>query len=114
MAGYLTTSATSEPTSKVLAGALVPSPTPTLSGTAKVGNALTATPGTWGPAPVVLTYRWYRVSSTGVVTAITGATASKYVMTASDEAYRVKVTVTGSKAGYTSVARTSVVTASVT
>ena len=112
-AGYLTTSATSEPTSKVLAGALVPTPTPTLSGTAKVGYALTATPGTWGPAPVVLTYRWYRVSSTGVVTAITGATASKYVMTASDKAYRVKVTVTGSKAGYTSVARTSVVTASV-
>ena len=38
--------------------ALSPTPTPTISGTAKVGYTLTAKAGTWGPAPVTLKYQW--------------------------------------------------------
>jgi hypothetical protein len=62
---------------------------------------------------VTLTYRWYRVSTTGASTAISSATAGRYLATAADRGFRLKVTVTGSKAGYTTVARTSAMTAGV-
>ncbi|CAN7250349.1 carboxypeptidase regulatory-like domain-containing protein [Knoellia sp. LjRoot47] len=83
-------------------------PTPTITGTAKVGSVLTANPGTWGPAPVTLAYQWKRA---GV--AITGATASTYTLTGSDYAKAITVTVTGTKSGYTTAAKTSAATASV-
>ena len=51
--------------------ALSPAPTPKITGTAKVGYTLKATPGTWGPAPVALKYQW-KVNGA----AISGATAS--------------------------------------
>jgi hypothetical protein len=71
-----------------------------------VGSRLTATAGTWSPAPVTLKYQWRRH---GV--AITGATASPYVIASSMRGARITVTVTGAKTGYTSVARTSTATA---
>ncbi|KLD31613.1 hypothetical protein TB15x_23410, partial [Xanthomonas perforans] len=33
---------------------------PTVSGTAKLGRTLTATPGTWNPADVTTAYQWLR------------------------------------------------------
>ncbi|MHA3834870.1 fibronectin type III domain-containing protein, partial [Terrabacter sp. AAH1] len=108
--GYTTVARTSALTAAVATGTLTAAPSPKVSGTAKVGYALTASPGVWGPAPVSLAYRWYRVSSTGAVTAITGATGLRYLATSADRGYRLKVTVTGSKAGYTSLARTSPLT----
>ncbi|MEW1954929.1 carboxypeptidase regulatory-like domain-containing protein [Terrabacter sp. NPDC080008] len=105
---YTTASRTSAATVAVAAGTLSAAPTPTISGTAKVGYRLTAAPGTWGPAPVTLAYQWRR---NGV--AITGATGSTYLLGAADLATRTTVTVTGSKAGYTSIARTSAATAAV-
>ena len=111
--GYSAVTKTSAATAAVATGTLTATPTPTVSGTAKVGYTLTANPGTWAPSPVTLAYQWYRVSSTGTSTAITGATASKYVATSADRGYRMKVRVTGSKSGYTSVAKMSAVTAAV-
>jgi len=46
-------------------------------------------------------------------TAITGATTAKYAATAADRGYRLKVAVAGSKAGYATVKRTSLLTAAV-
>ena len=91
----------------VLAGT-VSGTTPTVTGTAKVGSTLTATAGTWGPAPVTLAYQWYR---SGV--AISGATATTYALTASDLGKAMTVKVTGSKTSYASTPKTSAATAAV-
>ncbi|OFI38548.1 hypothetical protein BIU82_04305 [Arthrobacter sp. SW1] len=106
-AGYTTVAKTSAATAAVVAGTLT-APTPTITGTAKVGQTLTANPGTWGPAPVTLKYQWYR---SGV--AISGATATTYTQTSADLGKTMTVRVTGSKAGYTTVAKTSAATAAV-
>ncbi|MDF9749099.1 hypothetical protein [Arthrobacter sp. ES3-54] len=106
-AGFTTTSKTSAPTIAVTAGTLKTA-TPTLSGTTKVGSTITAVPGTWSPAPVALTYQWYR---SGV--AITGANLPSYKLTATDIAKTVTVRVTGKKAGFTTTSKTSAPTAAV-
>jgi hypothetical protein len=85
-----------------VASGTLTAPTPTISGTAKVGQKLTAVTGTWGPAPVSLRYQWLRDGS-----AIAGATKSTYTLTAADGGDRVSVRVTGTKTGYTTASRTS-------
>lgn len=83
-------------------------PVPTISGTAKVGSTLATTPGTWGPAPVTLSYQWKRA---GV--AIPGATASTYALVGDDSGKAITVTVTGTKTGHMTLARTSASTAAI-
>lgn len=87
--------------------ALSRTPAPVISGAVEVGSTLTATPGSWQPAPVTLTYRWYRVSSSGMASPLNGAVRPKYVITSADRGFKLSVTVTGSKDGYPSVARGS-------
>jgi hypothetical protein len=81
---------------------------PTISGVVKVGSTLTATAGTWGPAPVTLKYKWYR---SGV--AITGATAATYTLVPADARQTMVVKVTGSKTGYATATSASVATVAV-
>ena len=83
-------------------------PTPTITGTAKVGYTLTAHAGTWGPSPVSLHYQW---KADGV--AISGATAASYKVAPAYRGKRITVTVTGTRTGYLTVARTSAATAAV-
>lgn len=101
-------SATSAPTAAVPAMTNLGYAVPTVTGTAKVGETLTANEGTWTPAGVTFTYKWW---SAGV--AISGATAKTYVPTAADIGKRIQVTVTGSKAGYLTTFATSAGTAAV-
>ncbi|MDP9694330.1 UNVERIFIED_ORG: hypothetical protein J2X79_001885 [Arthrobacter globiformis] len=105
--GFTTVTKTSAVSVKVAAGVLT-APVPAVSGTATVGSVLTAVPGTWGPAPVTLKYQWY---ANGV--ALTSATASTYKPLATDVGKTLTVTVTGSKAGFTTAAKTSAATAAV-
>jgi hypothetical protein len=84
---------------------LTATPTPTISGTARVGSPLTANPGTWTPIPVTLTYQWFRSG-----TPIKGATSRTYWLTSADLGAAITVTVTGSKTGYTSVSKASTAT----
>jgi hypothetical protein len=91
--GYVTSSA-SATTTDVAVGTLTTG-VPTINGTVKVGSVLTANPGTFGPAPVTLTYQWMR---SGVV--ILGATQPTYTLTGAEAGKVVSVTVTGTKAGY--------------
>ena len=87
-----------------------PTPAPPLTSTpavatigiAKVGATLTARPGTWQPAPVALAYQWNR---DGVPVA--GATSQTYAVTEVDGGARLTVSVTGSKAGFSSATVTS-------
>ncbi|NUO89513.1 MAG: carboxypeptidase regulatory-like domain-containing protein, partial [Dermatophilaceae bacterium] len=104
--GYTSVAKTSAATLAVATGTLTATPVPRITGATRVGSRLTATAGTWSPAPVTLRYQWRR---NGV--AITGATGSTYVVASSMRGARITVTVTGSKSGYTSVARTSTATA---
>lgn len=93
---------------RLLAVGILSSSTPTVSGTARVGNTLTASPGTWGPAPVGLAYQWLRGSAV-----ISGATSASYKVQAADVGATLAVRVTGTKSGYATVARTSIATARV-
>jgi uncharacterized protein YdbL (DUF1318 family) len=105
--GYTSVAKSSAATVAVVAGTLT-APTPTITGTKAVGSTLTAVPGTWGPAPVTLAYQWYR---SGV--AISGATASTFALTTLDRGKTMTVRVTGTKTGYTSVAKTSAATTAI-
>ena len=81
--------------------AVIPS-TPTVTGTARIGQTLTASAGTWGPGTVALSYQWYRGSE-----AISGADAATYTLQAADAGTKLKVLVTGSRAPYTRMSRYS-------
>lgn len=81
---------------------------PTITGTPTQGQTLTATNGSWSATPDSYTYQWNRA---GV--AISGATASTYVLAAGDVGNTITVTVTAIKAGYTSGTATSAATAAV-
>ena len=105
-AGYVPRSVTSAPTAPVGAGTLA-APAPTISGTAKVGVALTARPGTW-TAGTALRYQWYVA---GV--AVSGATKATFAPTAAHVGRAVTVRVTGSLAGYTTVTTGSAATKAV-
>ena len=85
--------------------ALTATPTPVIAGTAQVGSALSVSAGTWGPAPVALSYQWLR---SGV--AVPGATGTTYPVTPADLGATISVEVTGTKSGYTSVSKVSAVT----
>lgn len=82
-------------------------PTPTIAGTPAVGNTLGANPGTW-TAGTTLKYQWYRSGA-----AISGATGRSYTLAALDAGNTIKVRVTGTKTGYTTVSRYSAATAPV-
>ena len=77
------------------------SPVPTISGSATVGKTLTAKAGTWSPS-ATLKFQWKRDGKN-----ISGATRSTYTLAGADAGRNISVTVTGSKANYASVAKTS-------
>jgi hypothetical protein len=83
------------------------SSTPTISGTARVGRALTVKTGAWARG-ATLSYQW---SADGA--AVRGATAASFTPSAALKGKTITVTVTGKLAGYTSVSRTSKPTAAV-
>lgn len=98
--GYLTVTRSS-PASTVPRQLTVPSKV-ALSGRATVGSTLTASPGTWGPSPVTLSYQWLRDGE-----AISKATSKTYKIVSADAGHELSVRIKGSKSGYTSVSRTS-------
>jgi hypothetical protein len=100
--GYSPATKTSATTAAVTNGAVITGATPTITGTATVGQKLTAVPGTWTPSPVTLAYQWQRNG-----TAISGATASTYTLVAADAGAAITVAVTGTKSGYSAVTKTS-------
>jgi putative cell wall-binding protein/peptidoglycan/xylan/chitin deacetylase (PgdA/CDA1 family) len=75
---------------------------PTITGTAQVGQLLTANPGTWTPQPATFTYQWLRNG-----TAIQGATAPTYTPVAADAGTTLTVRVSGTPAGGTTATATS-------
>ncbi|HVL61533.1 MAG TPA: hypothetical protein VM430_09025, partial [Microbacterium sp.] len=106
--GYLTAMRESAPTASILAGRITNTVLPSISGTPRVGQELAAAPGSWTPPEVDLQYEWLRA---GVP--IPGAVAATYTPVAADVNAAIKVRVTASLPGYTSVVKTSAATAKV-
>jgi hypothetical protein len=101
-------------TSVVLPTAPVNQALPAISGTAQDGRTLSASPGTWSSAPTSYTYQWRRCSAAGSsCVSISGATASSFVLGASDVGSAVRVQVTAANAGGSSVAALSAATSAV-
>ena len=85
---------------------------PSISGTATVGQVLTATTGTIADAdglPSSFTYQWVRVDADGTSNEadITGANSSTYTLDDDDEGKKIKVKVSFTDNGGNSEMRTS-------
>jgi hypothetical protein len=111
--------ANSQVTSTVASsGAPVNTSPPTISGTAKVGEELTANTGTWNGGPRRFTYQWQRCSSAGAgCFDIGGATGSTYGVRTADTGHTIRVQVTahnGSGSSSTATSDTTDVVGSVT
>ena len=74
---------------------------PTIKGTARDGETLTAGTGTWKGTPTITyTYQWQRCNSSGeACDNITGATASTYKLTPTEVGDTLRVTVTAKNEG---------------
>jgi len=107
LSGYPTTARTSAQTAAVAYGVFTAAPTPTISGTARVGVTLKAVPGAWSPG-ATLSYQWRADGA-----AVTGATNSWFTVQAAQRAKRITVTVTARRDGFTTATRTSAATATV-
>jgi hypothetical protein len=108
----------SNPTATVAPVAVAPKLTtpPTISGSTKVGQQLTANPGTWtGTQPISFSYQWQRCNTGGGdCQSVDGATGKTYNLASADAGHTIRVAVTATNAAGTTgtlTAATSVVSA---
>ncbi len=85
---------------------------PAISGSARSGQTLNATTGTWSGGPTSFSYAWERCNSAGTsCNPISGATASSYTVAAGDVGSTLVVAVTAVNAGGSSAPASSAPTA---
>jgi len=79
---------------------------PTISGTPRVGQTLTAGDGSWSGNPTSFTYQWQRCDADNLVgcTNVAGATAKTYLLHLVDLGFRLRVAVTAHNAKGTGTA----------
>jgi hypothetical protein len=88
----------------------IPGPTatvaPSITGSANEAETLDGTDGTWSGAPTSYARQWQRCDVAGTnCAAITGATASSYVLTAADGGSTIRFAVTATNAGGSTTAQ---------
>jgi len=90
--------ASSEHTAVVQMGSVpVNSTPPSISGTAKTGQTLTSSTGSWTESPTSYAYQWQRCDTTGTIcVAIEGATTASYAINPADAGSTLRVAVTAS------------------
>jgi len=72
---------------------------PTVSGTPKVGQTLTADTGSWSGNPTSFTFQWQRCDAdVAACSNVVGATGKTYGVSAADLGYRLRVAVTAHNA----------------
>lgn len=87
---------------------------PTITGTAQVGQTLTATTGTWNGSPTSFAFQWQRCSATGASCLdLSGATSGTYVVMTGDVGSTIRVVVSGTNS-LGSASASSLPTAAVT
>ena len=88
---------------------------PAVSGTAQVGQTLSASTGSWSNSPTSYGYQWRRCDTAGAAcTDIASATAATYLVQAADIGSTLRVQVIASNAGGPSAPATSAQTTAVT
>ena len=100
--GFSTLERVTKSTKPIKEGRLDPSPAPAIAGTPVVDGYLTASTGTWGPAPASFTWQWLRDGEP-----IKGATGSSYRMTVGDLDHRLRVRVVAESEFFAPSTRTS-------
>jgi hypothetical protein len=102
--------ATSDPSPVVTAAKPVNVSSPTVSGTLKSGQTLSASPGTWsGTQPIAYAYQWQRCDSSGGGCGnISGARSQTYTLTTTDVGKTMRVVVTASNSAGSASAASSV------
>ncbi|MFC8796188.1 hypothetical protein ACFT2C_00500 [Promicromonospora sp. NPDC057138] len=101
--GYTTKSVTSA--ASVVMKPFDRASSPTISGTLRVGQTLTANRGTWSPSPSVVTYQWRAEGRP-----IAGATSSTYRLTRAEHGKNISVEIVGRKYAYLPTTRRSAAT----
>jgi len=82
---------------------------PTISGTPKVGQTLTADNGNWTGSPTTYTYAWQRCDADiASCASIVGATGKTYGVRIDDLGYRLRVSVTAKNAKGTATANSAI------
>ncbi|GGU22263.1 Ig-like domain-containing protein [Nocardioides albus] len=99
--GYTTKTVTSAATRTVVTGVFA-APRPKLTGVFRVGRTITASRGTWTPAPAAVKYVWKLNGRTYKTT-----TSTRLRLPASAKGKKVTVTVVGSRTGYVTKSVTS-------
>ena len=87
---------------------------PAVSGTAKVGQTLTVSDGTWSGSPTSYAYQWQRCTSSSACASIAGATSRTYKVGSADSGRTLRAVVSATNADGTSTAnsnQTSVIAA---
>jgi subtilisin family serine protease len=85
---------------------------PTIAGVAQAGQTLSATPGTWTESPNSYAYQWQRCDTAGLgCTALAGATAQTYTLSAADLNATIRVAVTATNSAGSSLPASSAQTA---
>jgi hypothetical protein len=80
---------------------------PSVSGTAKAGQTLTVSNGTWSGSPTDYAYQWQRCSSSSACTSIAGATDKTYVARSADVGRTLRAVVTATNADGLSTANSN-------
>ena len=102
-AGYVEAIRSSAMTTTVLAGLpFTSSPAPTITGSAVVGQTLTAAISGWDPTPTTTSYLWFRSGFSSPI-----GSGSSYTLTSSDLGRTITVQAIGSRAGNIETTRTS-------
>ena len=84
---------------------------PTISGTPKVGQTMTADPGSWSGNPTSFAYQWQRCDAdVAACSNLVGATSKTYVVPLADLGYRLRVVVTAHNAKGTATATSAITT----
>jgi hypothetical protein len=106
---YGTGTAVSAPSRVIASAAPVNASPPTISGSARQGQTLTANAGTWnGVGPIRFVFNWHRCDSSGAgCVHIPGATGQSYLLVAADVGHTLRVGVTASNAFGTGLARSA-------
>ena len=108
--GYLSPSGSASPAQEAPRNTTAPS----IEGTARQGETLTAQNGVWAGNPTSFSYRWVRCDEAGQNCAtIEGATSRTYTLAAADVGRRIRVLVTGTNASGSSQPTNSAPTAPV-
>ncbi len=102
------TTATTAQVGPVASGAPAATTVPAISGTARLGQVLSATTGAWTLSPTSFTYQWQRSTNGGSTWAnIAGASAAAYVTASADVGNYLRVQVTATNAFGSGIASSS-------